>query len=113
MPRKSKRKTYSVDGESYTASIVECGYDETGGVRLRVTATADFGTGSTCMLEGLTNREFWHDYPEFDRDQAISITPKTVCDLIRHARTHGWDPTTSKSNVRIQLTKKVISQMPK
>ena len=113
MPRKSKRKTYSVDGESYTASIVECGYNETGGVRLRVTATAEFGTGSTCMLEGLTNREFWHDYPDCNPEEAISITPKTVCDLIRHARSHGWDPITSKSNARIQLNNEIMSQISK
>ena len=109
MSRKSNRKSYIVDGDNYVASIAECGYDESGGLRLRVTVTADFGTKSTCMFEGLINREYWHDYPDFDPARTISITPKTICELIRYARNNGWDPVSSKSNQRIQLTNDLFS----
>ena len=111
MPRKSNRKSYFVDGDNYVASITECGYDETGAVRLRITVTAEFGTNSTCILEGLTNREFWHDYPDYDPGQTISITPKTVCELIRYARRNGWDPISSRSNQRIQLTNELLAEI--
>ncbi len=111
MSRKAKRKSYAVDGENYVASITECGFDESGAVRLHVTVTAEFGTNSTCILEGLTNRKFWHDYPNFDPDRTISITPKAICQLIRFARSNGWDPLSCRSNQRMQLTNECFARI--
>jgi hypothetical protein len=35
------------------------------------------------------------------RAAAISITPKIICELIRHAHQAGWDPDLSKSNFEL------------
>ena len=107
---KSKRKGYSVDDNSYTVSVHECGYESSGGVKMAVTIKAEYGTGSFCIVEGMVNREYWHDYPDFSPTR-ISITPRVVCEIIRHAHSTGWNPTYDKSNCRIQLDNEALCQL--
>src|SRR5579872_3624195 len=97
-PRKTR--LYVIDGRDYAVSISDTGIDREGNIPLRVSFRAQFGSRSVCLVRGLTNRSFWHDYPEIEkmRAAAISITPKIVCDLIRLAHRKGWEPEKSKSN---------------
>jgi len=111
MMPKSKSKAYSVDGNSYTVSVGECGHDSGGGVRMSVTLKAEYGTGSYCVVEGMVNREYWHDYPDFDPARTISITPRVVCEIIRYAHNAGWSPTDVKSNCRIHLDKEALGKL--
>ena len=100
---KSKRKNYTVDGLKYTACINECGYTSDGAMKLNVAILAEYGKKSLCIVEGMANREYWADYPDFDAHQTFAITPRVICEIIRYAHRSGWSPQTDKSNKRIKL----------
>jgi hypothetical protein len=108
---KSRRnRPYTVDGRDYTASISTAGVDNEKNIQLRVSFHAQFGNRSVCLVRALTNRSFWHDYPEIEkmRSAAISITPKIICGLIRLAHREGWDPEVSKSSFELSANRDVV-----
>jgi hypothetical protein len=91
-------------------SITDAGFDDDGNVLLRVSFRAGFGNRSVCIMRGLTNRSFWHDFPEIERIRAtaISITPRVVCELIRMAHQTGWNPVVSKSNFEFLADREIV-----
>jgi hypothetical protein len=99
-----------IDSREYAVSVSGGEVDETQEVHLRVSFRALFGSRSVCLVRGLTNRSFWHDYPNLDkmRSESISLSPKVVCVLIRRAHSEGWSPETSKSNFEMLATKETI-----
>ena len=62
-----KPRSYSVDGKDYAVSISDAALQPGGDVLLRVSFRAKFGSRSVCLVRGLTNRCFWHDYPETEK----------------------------------------------
>jgi hypothetical protein len=102
-----------VDGQSFLLSIADGKIDQEGNVPIQITCRAEFGARSVCLIRGLTNRSFWHDYPEIEemRANAISITPKVACDLIRHARQLGWDPEACKSNFEMAADHELLKML--
>ncbi len=109
--RRTRPKPLIVDGEPYLYWIRELRYDSNGAVPLRVVVRADFGTRSFCTINGLSNREYWHDYPDWNPAACISLTPGVVCQLIRYTRTQGWEPTESRTNVVFSLDNSAIDPM--
>jgi hypothetical protein len=108
---KSKRKHLCVDGLEYTACINECGYTVEDAVKLSVAIRAEYGTKSLCIVEGMTNRDFWHDYPNYDPNAAIAITPRVVCEIIRYSLRNGWQPMQNKATLRVQLDNEGLTAM--
>ncbi|MCL4855051.1 MAG: hypothetical protein KJZ78_27125 [Bryobacteraceae bacterium] len=108
MPRESR--TYQIEGREYAVSISAGKLDEQGNVPLQISIRAHFGTRSFCTVRGVTNRSFWHDYPDIEkmRKTAISITPRHVCALIARAHSQGWNPDTSKANCELPATREDI-----
>jgi hypothetical protein len=104
-----KTRPYTVDGQNYSVSISAEAIDSEGNVPLRVSFRAEFGSRSVCQVRGLSNRSAWHDYPE--ETSRISITPRIVCELIRIAHLHGWDPVGSKSNIEIALNQELVQAL--
>ena len=80
---------------------------------MHVAFRAQFGSRSVCLVRGLTNRSFWHDYPNVEqmREQAISITPLVISALIRLAHQSGWNPAASKSNFELQADRELIRKI--
>ena len=103
-------RPYTVDSRDYTATISPAGFDAEENVRMRVSIRAEFGHRSVCVVRGITNRSYWHDYPDVESMQAaaISITPQVVCGIIRLAREKGWDPDTSKSNFALVIDREAV-----
>ena len=108
-----KSRSYVVDGQDYAVSISDAGRDAEGNVLLRISFRAQFGSRSVCLVRGLTNRSFWHDYPEIEkmRSAAISITPAIICELIRLAHREGWNPNVSKSNFEFAANREVVQAL--
>ena len=104
MPKRAR--IYHVEGREYAVAISGGELDPQGNVPLRISIRAHFGTQSFCTVRGITNRSFWHDYPDIKemRGIAISITPRYVCALIAWAHSSGWNPDVSKSNCELQAT---------
>jgi hypothetical protein len=100
---KSKRNRLMVDGKPYIACVSQNGYTSDNGVKLRVIIQAGYGLESLCIIEGMVNRDYWLDFPDIDVAKTFSITPRTMCDLVRHALANGWAPVACKSIMRIQL----------
>jgi hypothetical protein len=77
---------------------------------LRVTVKAQYGVRAVCLVRGLSRRSFWHDFPDVEqaRNEAISITPKVVCGLIRLALERGWEPEVSRSNFNLAVDRDVV-----
>lgn len=98
MARRERQKPVIVDGFPYLYWIREMPYDKLDAVPLRIVFRADFGHRSFCTITGLTNREYWHDFPIWNPDVTIAVTPRVVCNLIRYARTQGWDPVGTSAN---------------
>jgi hypothetical protein len=111
MTRRQRQKPVIVDGEPYLYWIRELPFDDADAVPLRVVLRADFGTRSFCTITGLTNREYWHDFPIWDPDVTISVTPKVVCNLIRFARTQGWNPVSTRTNFSIATDNASLSSI--
>jgi hypothetical protein len=107
-PRKTR--PYTVDGRDYVVSISDAAIDPEGNIPLRISLRAEFGSRSVCLVRGLTNRSFWHDYPHIDKMEAaaVSVTPKIVCELIRLAHRQGWDPNASKSNFELSADRDLV-----
>jgi hypothetical protein len=108
--RKAKSRRYMIDGREYVVSI-SCGeIDEAEEVHLCVSFRALFGSRSVCLVRGVTNRSFWHDYPDVEKmiSESISLSPKVVCVLIHRAHLEGWNPERSKSNFEMFATKETI-----
>lgn len=82
---KSKQKRLVVDELPYIACVSENGHTEDGGVKLRVIVQADYGYESLCMIAGMVNRDYWLDFPDIDTENTFAITPRVICELIRHA----------------------------
>ncbi|WP_254512924.1 hypothetical protein [Anatilimnocola floriformis] len=101
-----KTRPYAIDGRDYSVSISATAIDFDGNVPLCVSFRAEFGNRSVCQVRGLTNRSFWHDYPE--NTPRISLTPKIVCQLIRYAHVQGWDPVGSKSNMELSADQELL-----
>ena len=108
---KSKRKNLVVDDLKYTSCVNEAGYTEDGAVKLNVAVRAEYGTKSLCIIEGMANREYWSDYPNYDPSRTFSITPRVICEIIRHALQNGWDPNERKSDIRIQLNNEGLRKL--
>jgi hypothetical protein len=108
MPKGSR--IYRVGKKEYAVSVRGGRPDALGDVPLRISIRAHFGTRSCCTVRGLTNRCFWHDYPEIEemRRNAVSITPRHVCALIVMAHSKGWNPETSKSSFDLPATREDI-----
>ncbi|MEL7496475.1 MAG: hypothetical protein AAFN77_02615 [Planctomycetota bacterium] len=100
---KSKQKRLVVDELPYFACVSENGRTEDGGVKLRVIIQADYGYESLCVIAGMVNRDYWMDFPNLDIENMFTITPRVICELIRHALHHGWSPTKSKTQELIKL----------
>jgi hypothetical protein len=105
--RKSVPRDYTIDGKPYSVSISAGKIDREGDVHLRVTFRALYGTRSVCLVRGVTNRSYWHDYPDVEsmRERSISLTPRVVCELVRLAHRAGWAPATVRSNFRVDVTR--------
>jgi len=103
-------RIYRVGGREYAVSIRGGKLDTLGDVPLSISIRAHFGTRSCCTVRGLTNRWFWHDYPDIEkmRQVAISITPRHVCALIAMTHSRGWNPDASKSNFNLPATREDI-----
>ena len=108
--RKEKPRKYDVDGREYAVSISVGEIDEEDTVHLRITIRALFGNRSVCLVRGVTNRSFWHDYPYVEqmRKESISVTPKVVCGLISRAHSEGWNPEGSRTNFEMFTNKESI-----
>ena len=108
--RKAKPRRYTIDGREYAVSVSGGEVDEAQEVHLRISFRALFGSRSVCLVRGVTNRSFWHDYPNVEkmRSESNSLSPKIVCVLIRRAHLEGWSPETSKSNFEMFATKETI-----
>ena len=110
---KAKRRIVNVDGKSYEVSVSPGSIDREQNVSLRISIRAQFGSQGFCVVRGLTNRSFWHDYPNTEEMQAasISVGPLQLCGLITLAHSQGWDPTTSKSTFELNATRDTIRQL--
>jgi hypothetical protein len=108
--RKAKPRKYTIDGREYSVSISAGEVDEDQEVHLRVSFRALFGTRSVCLVRGVTNRSYWHDYPNVEkmRTDSIFLSPKVARALIHRAHSAGWSPETSKSNFEMLATKETI-----
>ena len=100
---KSKQRRLVVDELPYIACVSENGRSDDGGVKLRVIIQACYGYESLCVIWGMVNRDYWLDFPDFDIEKTFSITPRVICELVRHALENGWSPTESKTQVQIEL----------
>jgi len=111
MPKHSR--IYQFEGREYAVSISAAKLDEQGNVALHISIRADFGTRSFCTVRGVTNRSFWHDYPDIEemRKIAISITPRHLSALIARAHSSGWNPGASKSNFELLATRMDIQAL--
>jgi len=109
MPRAKGRK-HRIDGRQYFVSVSGGEIDAENNVHLRIAIQADFGHRSYCIVRGVTNRSFWHDYPnvELMRENSISVTPRVVSNLIALAHSEGWNPEVSKSNFELFATRETI-----
>ena len=107
---KAKGRVFQIDGREYAVAISPGGFDEGGNVRLRISIRAHFGNRSFCLVRGVTNRSFWHDYPDIEemRKASISIGPRQACGFVALAHSMGWKPEASKSNFELQATKEII-----
>ena len=101
--RKSNPKQLNIDGNSYIYWVRELPYDDTDAVPLNVVIRADYGSRSTCTLIGIRNRERWHDYPNWNPESVIAITPKVIRDLIHYAHRAGWDPASNRANLTLEI----------
>jgi hypothetical protein len=108
--RKSNPKRLEINGIPYIYWVRELPYDDTGAVPLSVVIRADFGTRSTCTFTGLKNRERWHDYPNWNQELAIAVTPKVVCDLVHFAHGAGWDPSGVRANLTLEIENSLLSR---
>jgi len=109
MPR-GKSQSYTVDGRAYDVAISAGEIDEDDNVRLRISIQAAFGRNSVCLMRGITNRSYWHDYPctKEMRRAAVSIAPRQVFGLIKLAHASGWDPERSCSNFELVVNSEAI-----
>ena len=48
-------------------------------------------------------RDYWFDFPDIDREKTFAITPRVICELIRHALASGWSPTETKTQALVEL----------
>jgi len=110
---KAKGRIVHVDGQSYEVSVSAGSIDEEQNVPLRISIRAQFGSQGFCVVRGVTNRSFWHDYPNIEemRAASISVGPRQLCGLIALARSQGWDPSTSKSTFELNATRDTIRQL--
>ncbi len=60
---KPKGKKFLVDGKSYEVAIGVRDIVDGDDVRMKITIAAAFGHKSFCLVKGLINRSYWHDYP--------------------------------------------------
>jgi hypothetical protein len=111
--RPKKARPYVVDGKDYSVAISDTKVDDDGNVPLRISFRAEFGNRSVCQVRGVTNRSFWHDYPQNEamRAAAISITPQVISELIRFAHRQGWDPVASRSNFELLADRDDIKKL--
>ena len=111
--RKEKPRKYVVADREYAVSISVGKIDKEDNVHMRISFRAHFGNRSVCLVRGVTNRSFWHDYPEVEqmRKDSISVTPKVVCALIAQAHSAGWNPETSKTNFELVVSKESIREL--
>lgn len=74
---------------------------------------AAFGEKALCVINGLINRSYWHDYPHVEemRKRSIAITPRVVCEIIRWAHRSGWNPDADKSVLELQLDNQSLRDM--
>lgn len=104
-----RRKKLVVDGRHYEASVT-CVSRHNEPICLRVTFRARFGHRSFCIIRGLKNYGFYWNYdywsdPAFSEPRdLISVTPRLLTELIRHAHHQGWSPDDVKSNYDIELS---------
>lgn len=107
---KAKGRIVHVEGQCYEASVSAGPIDAEHNVSLRISIRALFGHQGFCVVRGLTNRLFWHDYPNVGemRVASISVGPRELCGLIALARSAGWDPVTSKSTFELAATRDTI-----
>lgn len=108
--RKPNPKRLEIDGNPYIYWVRALPYDETDAVPLRVVIRADFGNRSTCTFTGLKNRERWHDYPNWNQELTIAITPKVVCDLVHYAHGVGWEPLSDRANLTLVVDNAILSR---
>ena len=100
---KSKKKKLGVDDLPYVACVSENGRTADDGVKLRVIVQAEYGRRSLCVISGMVNRDYWLDFPNNDMSNTFAITPRVICELIRHALANGWVPTESKTQASVKL----------
>lgn len=100
---RSKQRHLVVDELSYIACVSENGHTEDGGVKLRLVVQAEYGYESLCVIAGMVNRDYWLDFPDTDVGKTFAITPRVICELIRHALASGWSPTESKTQALIEI----------
>ena len=107
---KARGRIYQVAGREYAVAISAGELDEENNVRLRISIQAHFGNRTFCLVRGVTNRSFWHDYPNIEAmtKVSISLTPSVACGLIVLAHSTGWDPEASKSNFELIATRATI-----
>ncbi|MDB5335928.1 MAG: hypothetical protein JWN70_1547 [Planctomycetaceae bacterium] len=107
---KAKARNYQIEGQEYAVSISGGKINADGDVPLRISIRAHYGHRSFCLVRGVTNRSFWHDYPNIEemRKNAISLAPRQACDLIALAHRLGWNPVVSRSNFEFVATKETI-----
>lgn len=108
--RKTNPKRLVIQGNAYIYWVRQLPHDESGAVPLHVVVRADFGTRSTCTITGLHNRERWHDYPDWNHESVIAITPKVVCDLIHYAHNAGWNPSDVRTNLTFEVDNSFLSR---
>lgn len=96
-----RQKSFIVDNQRYEASLTAMYADA---IELRLTLRADFGYRSFCTFYGLQNFDYYYNYGHWDEIESIAITPRMISALIRYARRNGWEPDSSKSNQKINLT---------
>ncbi len=99
----------TIDGRRFYYRVNELPFDESGAVPLQVGIRADFGTKSYCKVTGLTNREYWHDFPDWDPDAIIQITPRIFRKLILYGLSTGWDPASSHSNFTFAIDNSFVA----
>jgi len=111
---KSKPRRFYLEGREYAVSISAGDMDAQEDVHVRISFRALFGTRSVCLVRGVTNRSYWHDYPDIDIfvKESISLTPRIVRALIILAHSEGWDPETSNANFELFVTKDAIRAIP-
>ena len=110
---KSKQKHLVVDGNRYIACVSENGRVSDGGVKLRVIVRAQYGCESLCVISGMVNRDYWYDFPDIELEKTFAITPRVICELIRHALANGWSPIESKTQMLVEIDNDVLFSIMK